>query len=104
MGNENKHGIIVFQGSIIPLMPLDVALVGLQASHNYYPTLTTFVDPLLTLPTICTNLGMHSQHCLPYVVSQTHSWLLPTVCNIPIWYVDFDFQVFPFFLLPYTKN
>jgi hypothetical protein len=30
-------------------MPLDIALVGPHASHNYCPTLTTFADPLVTL-------------------------------------------------------
>jgi hypothetical protein len=69
MGNENKHGVISFQGSTIPLVPLDVALVSLQASHNYCPTLTTFVDLLVTLLTICNNLEMPSQHCLPSIVS-----------------------------------
>jgi hypothetical protein len=69
MGNETKHGIITFQGSVISSMPLNVALVGLQASHNYCPTLTTFVDLLVTLFTTCSNLGMPSQHCLPFVVT-----------------------------------
>ncbi len=29
MKNENKHGRATFQGSIVPSMPLDIALVGL---------------------------------------------------------------------------
>jgi len=66
MGNETKHRVITFQGSVISSMPLDVALVGLQASHNYCPTLITFVDLLVTLLTICSNLGTPSQHCLPF--------------------------------------
>jgi hypothetical protein len=48
MGNENEHGVTTFQGSVIPSMPLDVALVGLKAFHNYCPTLIMFVKPFVT--------------------------------------------------------
>jgi hypothetical protein len=37
-------------------MPLNVALVDLQASHNYYLTLTTLAYPWVTLPTISNTL------------------------------------------------
>jgi hypothetical protein len=59
MKNENKHGITILQGSIIPSMPLDVTLVGLQAPHSYYPTLTP-IDPLVTMATIC-----NTSKCFP---------------------------------------
>ncbi len=59
MKNENKHGITTLQGSIVPSMVLDVALMGLQAFHSYCPTLT-HVGPLVTLATICNTLK-----CIP---------------------------------------
>jgi hypothetical protein len=36
-------------------MPLDVSLMGKHPSHNYYPTLTTLVDPF-------GNHAYHLQH------------------------------------------
>lgn len=101
MGNENKQGIIILQGSIAPSMPLDVALVGLQASHSYCLTLTTPTNPLVTLPTICNTLEVHPQYCLLFVTSCIHSWMLPIICNSPFQSTNFYFQVFPFFLLPH---
>jgi hypothetical protein len=44
-------------------MPLNVALVGLQAFHSYCPTFTMHANPLVTLPTVCNTL-----ECFPNVV------------------------------------
>jgi hypothetical protein len=34
MGNKNIYKIITFQNFAIPLVPLNIALVGLQAEHK----------------------------------------------------------------------
>lgn len=96
MGNENNQGVITFQGSSVPSMLMKVALMGLQAFHNYYPTLTTLINPLVILPTICYTPKMHAQHYLPYVVSCTHSWLycLPfTIVPLSLQIVAFKFSL-----------
>jgi hypothetical protein len=99
MINENKHGITTLHGFIVPSMPIDVAIVGLQASHSYYPTLT-HVNPLVTMATICNTLK-----CLPNIayhlqeVEPTHGYYLLFVI-IPFGLQTFDLQVFPLFLLP----
>jgi hypothetical protein len=51
-------------------MPLDVALVGLQTSHSYYPTFITPIDPLVTLPTIY--IPQNASPKLPTIYSKLH--------------------------------
>jgi len=63
-------------------MLLNIALMGMQAFHNYNPTFIMHADPLVTLPTICNHY--------------THSWLLPTMCSIPTYFANFNLQIFPF--------
>jgi hypothetical protein len=68
MENGNKQGITILQDFAVPGTPLDVSLMGLQASHNYYSTLTTHVDPFVTISTICNTTRMPSQCCLLSIV------------------------------------
>jgi hypothetical protein len=49
MGNEHKWRIVTLQGSVVPSKPLDVTLVGLQASQCYCPTLTMHANLLVTM-------------------------------------------------------
>jgi len=51
MGNEHKWRVATLQGFAVPSKPLDVTLVGLQASQCYYPTLTMHTNLLVTLST-----------------------------------------------------
>jgi hypothetical protein len=52
-------------------MPMDIALEGPHVLHNYCPTLTTFVNPLVTLLIICntleclSNIAYHLQQATP---------------------------------------
>jgi hypothetical protein len=99
MINENTHGITTLQGFIVPSMPLDVDLVGLQASHSYYPTLT-HVDLLVTLATICNtskhlpNVAYHLQEVEP------NNGYYPLFLVVPLGLQTFDLRMFALFLLP----
>ncbi len=103
MGNENNQGIVTLQGFAALSMPLDVALVGLQASHSYCPTLKTLTDLLVTLPIVCNTFKTPPQCCLLFVMSCIHLWPLLIICNNPSQSINFYFQVFPFFLLPHVS-
>jgi len=63
-------------------MHLNVALMGLKAFHSCCVTLVMPIDPLRVQLTICGQYNL--------------AWLLPTICNNPIYPIDFIFQIFSF--------
>ncbi len=75
----------------MPLVPLNVAQVGLQALHNCCPTLTTLTNPLVTL-LIIHSTPMLLIVCCHYIFLQLWS----IVCNSFIYFANFNLQVFPF--------
>ncbi len=97
MGNEHNQKIIILQGFAIPSMPMDIALMGPRASHNYCPTLTTFANLLVTLLIIfCTseclsNIAYHLQQATP-----THGHCLPPTI-VPLDLQTTTFKRCPFF-------
>lgn len=99
MGNEYNWTIATLQSSAIPSKPLDVTLVGLQASPRYYPTFKELVDPLETLFTLYNtlkcllNVVYHVQQATP-----NHGCCLP-FATIPPSLQTTTFKCCPFFLL-----
>ncbi len=96
MGNKHNQKIVILQGFIIPSMPMDIALVGSHASHNYCFALTTFANPLITLLIVCStpeclsDIAYHLQQATP-----THGHYLPHVV-VPFYLQTTTFKCSPF--------